>query len=180
MVHAYYSIFSRFSCSSMETWRRIRVGTRNYVIRVAGVSQEHVLVCTTRKVTRPENEMVSVVASKLTLLCAWSKWTWFQCGGSGLTSFQCRDQNWHGFVWSKMTWFRVWIEIILFFVSAGTQNWLVRRVGTDIHSTSGLESKTTWFCVGVEIDLVLVWWSKLTWFLCGGQNWPCFCVRLEN
>ena len=37
----------------METSRRIRVGTRNYVIRtrIAAVSQEHVLVCITRKVT---------------------------------------------------------------------------------------------------------------------------------
>ena len=70
-----YAILSRFYCN-METSRRIRVGTRNYVIRtrIAAVSQEHVLVCITRKVTRPENDMVLVLASKLTwLLCGWSK-----------------------------------------------------------------------------------------------------------
>ena len=59
----------------METPRRKRVGTRIYVIRIAAaVSREHVLVCITRKVTRPENDMVLVLASKLTwLLCGWSK-----------------------------------------------------------------------------------------------------------
>ena len=30
------------------------------------LSQEHVLVCMTRKVTRPKNDMVSVLVSKLT------------------------------------------------------------------------------------------------------------------
>ena len=58
----------------METPRMIRVGTRNYTIRIAAVSQAHVLVRTTRKVTRPENNMVLVLASKLTwLLCGWSR-----------------------------------------------------------------------------------------------------------
>ena len=57
----------------METSRRIRVGTRNYTTRIAAVSQEHVLVGVTRKITRPENDMVLVLASKLTWLCGWSK-----------------------------------------------------------------------------------------------------------
>ena len=58
----------------METLRIIRVGTRDYILRIAAVSQEHVLVCITRKVTRAENDMVLVLASKLTwLLCGWSK-----------------------------------------------------------------------------------------------------------
>ena len=44
----------------METPRRIRVGTRNYIIRIAAVvSQEHVLlVCITRKVTLTQNDTV--------------------------------------------------------------------------------------------------------------------------
>ena len=50
----------------METSRIIRVGTRDYILRIAAVSQEHVLVCITRKVTRAENDMVLVLASKLT------------------------------------------------------------------------------------------------------------------
>ena len=41
----------------MEMSRLLRVGTRNYIIRIAAVSQDHVLVCITRKVTRPENNM---------------------------------------------------------------------------------------------------------------------------
>ena len=67
-----YVIFSGFYCS-METSRIIRVGTRNNIIHIATVSQEHVLVTTARKVTRPENYMDLVLASKLTLLCGWSK-----------------------------------------------------------------------------------------------------------
>ena len=51
----------------MKTSRIIRVGTRNYIIRISAVSPKHVLVCITRKVTLPENNMVLVWASKLTL-----------------------------------------------------------------------------------------------------------------
>ena len=44
------------------------------ILRIAAASQEHVLVCITRKVTRPENDMVLVLVSKLSwLLCGWSK-----------------------------------------------------------------------------------------------------------
>ena len=58
----------------METARTIRVGTRNYIMRIDAVSQEHILVCITRKVTRPENDMLVVLSSTLTwLLCGWSK-----------------------------------------------------------------------------------------------------------
>ena len=58
----------------MDTWRRVRAGTCNYIIRIAAaVSQEHVLVCIAREVTRPENEMVLVLASNLTSLCRWYK-----------------------------------------------------------------------------------------------------------
>ena len=42
---------------SKETSRIVRVGTRNYIVRIA-VSQEHVLVCIILKVTRHENDMV--------------------------------------------------------------------------------------------------------------------------
>ena len=67
-----YAIFSGFYCR-METARIIRVGTRRYIIRIPAVPQEHVLLCITRKVTRPENDMVLVLASKLAwLLCGWS------------------------------------------------------------------------------------------------------------
>ena len=35
---------------------------------------------------------------------------------------------------------------------------------------SGLRSKLTCFCGGVEIDFILLWGSKLTWSLCGGSK----------
>ena len=51
----------------METSRKVRVGTRKHILRIAAaMSQEHVLVCITRKATRPENGMVLVLASILT------------------------------------------------------------------------------------------------------------------
>ena len=45
---------------------------------------------------------------------------------------------------SKRTWFRVWIEINLVFVSGGTQNWVALRMGIEIDFTSVLRSKLTW------------------------------------
>ena len=67
--------FSEFYCN-MDTSRIVRVGTRIYVIRIAAVSQEHVPVCITRKITPAENDMVLVLTSKLIwLLCGWSKYT---------------------------------------------------------------------------------------------------------
>ena len=50
----------------METSRTIRVGTRDYIIHAATVSHAHVLVCVTRGVTRPEHDMVLVLALNLT------------------------------------------------------------------------------------------------------------------
>ena len=52
----------------METSRIIRVDTRNYQgilysVRIAAVSQGHVLACITRNETRPENGMVLVLGS---------------------------------------------------------------------------------------------------------------------
>ena len=67
-----YEILPEFYCS-MDTSRIIRVGTRIYVIRIAAVFQEHVPVCIPRKITLPENDMVSVLVSKLTsFLGGWS------------------------------------------------------------------------------------------------------------
>ena len=93
-----------------------------------------------------------------------------------------------------MTWFRVWIEINLVFVSGGIKI-DVFRVGIEIDLPSVLGSKLTWLCVGDRkwlvfvrgsnrlgfrmraenglfsvwgsIGLVLVRGSKLTCFLCG-------------
>ena len=68
ILYIYIRHISRFSFS-MNTSRKIRVGTRIYVIRTAGTSQEHAPVCTTRKKTWDENDMVLVLVSKLTWSC---------------------------------------------------------------------------------------------------------------
>ena len=61
--------------------KKYRVGTRNYMIRIAALSQEHVLECITRKATRPENDMILVLVSKWSwLLGRCSKETGFQWG----------------------------------------------------------------------------------------------------
>ena len=53
--------------------RIIRVGACNYITRIV-VSQKHILVCIRRKVARPENDMVLMLASILTwLLSGWWK-----------------------------------------------------------------------------------------------------------
>ena len=55
-----YAIFSSFYCS-METPTIIRVGTRNYITRIALYHKNmYWYTCITRKVTRPENDMVLV------------------------------------------------------------------------------------------------------------------------
>ena len=115
MVHIYLRNTLVFYCS-MYTSRIIRVGTRTYVIRIAAVSQGQVSVCITRKNIRAENCIVSVLVSKLTwLLRGWSKWIWFQCGGSELASLQwcteidlvlCEGRKWLGLEsGSKLTCF---------------------------------------------------------------------------
>ena len=71
---------------------------------IAAVSQGHVLRCITRKVTRPENDMVLVLASKLTLVIVWvveidviSVWgigvDLISVYGSSLTRFCVRVEN---------------------------------------------------------------------------------------
>ena len=148
MVHIYIFL-GGFHCS-METSRRIRVGTRNYTTRIAAVSQEHVLVGVTRKITRPENDMVLVLASKLTwLLCGWSKYTWFQWLDFSVVS------NWIVFVRERLS-FSVRTEIDLFFVRGSKLTFFVCAC-----------RKLFVFSVIMEIELVVV---MLTWSQCGGSN----------
>ena len=68
----------------MKTSRITRVGSRKYITRIAAVSQKHVLVRTTPKVTQAENEKVSVFASKL---------TWFCVGGRNVREFSLGDRS---------------------------------------------------------------------------------------
>ena len=87
--------------------RTIRAGTRNYIMRIDAVSQEHVLVCITRK--------------------------------------NNTDRKWHGS--------RVGIEIDVVVVWGVEIDLIsVCVVGVDLISMQG--SDLTWFCVGVENDLV--------------------------
>ena len=124
------------------------------------------------------------------LLCRLSKSTEFQCGGSELTWFHCRDQNQLGFVWgAKMAWLRVCTIINLVFVSGGVQNWFDCRLGVEIDLTSVLESKLTVFlCGGYKLTwfysdkrnwLVFVRGSTLTLFLCAGRKLLVYSASME-
>ena len=79
---------------------------------------------------------------------------------------------------TEMIGFCVWIEIVF---EPGHLNWFDIRVGIEIDLMSVLRSKLTFFLCGG---------SKLTWFYygdrnwlgldAGGRNWFGFCVRAEN
>ena len=97
-----YEIFSGFY-SSTETSRIIRLGTRNYTLRIAAASQEHVLICITRKVTRPESDMFFFFGIEIDLVVVWvveidviSVW------GTGVDLISVYG--------SELTWFRVGVE----------------------------------------------------------------------
>ena len=121
---------------------------------------------------------------EIDLVLEWgSKLIWFQWWGRSLLGFCVRDRNWLGLLWGstltfscaeakidfvfvcgqKLLSYKVWIEIGLVFVcgpkvtcfSVDDRNWLG-------------------FCMRVESHLVLVWASKLTWFLCGWSKLPRF------
>ena len=123
--------------------------------------------------------MVLVLTSKLTWpLCGWSRKTSFQCGGSELTWFQCTEQNGLAFVrGSKKSWFRVWTEIKYGFLTKGVESNPFLEWGSKWLDTSVKVEITLAFVRGIEIDMVLVWGSTLTCFLCRGQNRPGFFVR---
>ena len=82
------------------------------------------------------------------LLCGWSKLSWFQCGGSELTRFQCRDRKWRG---------------------------LRAAVENELFQVNELQL-TRFLCRGIEIDSILEWASKLTWFQWWGRNHLVFYV----
>ena len=126
-------MLSGFYCS-VDTSRIKRVGTRICVVRVAAVSQENVPVCVTPKMTRGENDMVSVLTSKLTwvvkmdlnsvwevginLISVWgSEWTWFSVGveddlgwslDRNCLGFSCRRASKLTQFWSRNKRVLVW------------------------------------------------------------------------
>ena len=84
------------------------------------------------------NRLVFCMRSGNHLVLEWaSKLTCFSCGSSQLTWFQCEDRNWLGFV--------VAVESDLFFLVPGSK-------------------LTRFLCQGLEVDLIVEWGSKLTWF----------------
>ena len=64
--------------------RLTRVSSRKYITRFAAVSQKHVLVRTTPKVTQAKNEKVLVFTSKL---------TWFCVGGRNIRDTSLGDRS---------------------------------------------------------------------------------------
>ena len=152
----FFATFSAFYCS-MGTSRIIQAGTRSYNKRITTVvSQEHVLICTTRKVTRPEHDMVIVLASKL---------PWMLCGWSNRRDFIVGDQS----------WLDISVGIIIDLILCESRTWPGLESGSKFtwFSCPGackidvcLEwgSILTYFCVGVGIDMVLVWRTKFDLF----------------
>ena len=173
-----YALFSEFP-RSMETSRTIRVGIRNDIIRIAAVWQEHVTV--TRKIARPQNDMVLVLASNCLGCCV---------GGRHRLDFSVGSRTWLDLsvgiridviLWgSKITSFRVWIKINVVFVSRDIQNSLVFKVGIEIDLISVLESNFTRFCGGDCNCLGFSVRTEVDIFLVQGWSWPCFCVRVKN
>ena len=76
------------------------------------------------------------------VLASGSKFTWFLCRGSEINLIL--ERGW------KFTGFQRW--------------------GRNEHGFCGGDRNNLGFSVVIGIDLVLVWGSKLTWLLCGGQN----------
>ena len=120
---------------------------------------------------RAENCLVLIYRSKLTWFWAWgAKLTWFLCVGRKWLVFGV-GIDWVSLCagWSKLTWFLYagWkspgfsVIIELDFVS-------VRVVEINLISLWG--SNLTWFSAGIGIDLVLMWGSKIAWFSSGDRN----------
>ena len=89
------------------------------------------------------------------LLCGWSKLAWFQCGdGTWLDLSVGIKLIWLLCRWSKWTW-RQWKD----------RNWLGYGVAVENYLFLVWESKSTRLvCQDIEIDSILEWGSKLTWF----------------
>ena len=127
------------------------------------------------------------------LLCRWMKLACFQCGGSELTWFQCRDRKRLGFcVTVKNDLFLVHVFYFIFtsvFVS-GHRNRLNIWLGIQIDLRRVMGSKFTLFHGGSNLTRFLCWWSKCFWyqygalkltsFQCRNWNWLGFCVGFEK
>ena len=114
---------------------------------------------------------VIVRAWKLTcILRGWSKLTWLQCGGSNLILPQCR-MNW---IWlcglSELTEFQRLVDPHCFGFGVTVENDLFLASGSKLNGI---------LCRGIEIDLILEWGSKLTWFQRWSRN-SRFYVRDRN
>ena len=98
---------------------------------------------------------------EIDLIVEWeSKLTWFQWWGRTSLGFYVRNINWLGF--------SVGIELDL--ILYGGQNRLRFCVRAENYFVLIYGSKLTWF---------LAWGSKLTWFLCAGRKWLDFSVGID-
>ena len=98
------------------------------------------------------------------LLCRWMKLACFQCGGSELTWFQCRDRKRLGFcVTVKNDLFLVHVFYFIF---------------TSVFVSGHRNRLNIW--LGIQIDLRRVMGSKFTLFHVGDRTWLDFCVGGRN
>ena len=149
------------------------------------------------------------VGMKVIWLCRWSKLTWFLnagreslgfsehsnwlafcVGGPNLLAFCVGGLNWLNFsvgdrIWlgsrvgwngfgfcglSNLTSFQCGGSALIWFLCSG-RKWLVLVFGLKINA---------FLCRSIEVDLVLMWGSKLTWFQWWSRNYPGFYVREWN
>ena len=146
---------------------------------------------------RPENDLVLVYGRKLSwFYCEDRNWIDFVCGAKWLVfsvridwlGFWVGGQNLHSFCvraendlvlcghWNWLDFCvggRNWLD-----VSMQDRHWLdfSEGIGIDLNLCGGQKwlRSSLWieivFWRGTQIDLNLVWGSKLTWFQCWGQN----------
>ena len=104
--------------------------------------------------------------------------------------FSVEDRHWFGFrveVGNDL-FFASGSKLTVFFLS-GDRNRLDIRVGIEIYLISVLVSKLTWFylrdrnslgfSVGIDLDLFFVQESKSNSVLCAGRTWPGFNLWIE-
>ena len=119
----------------------------------------------------------SSVSNEIDLVyCVWSKLIWFQFGGSNLAWFQSRHTIYLGIVWVVETvLFQCGSELTRF--QCRDRKWLGLRAAVENESfqVNGLKL-TRFLCRGIEIDSILEWASKLTWFQWWGRNHLVFYV----
>ena len=95
----------------------------------------------------------------------------FECEQGNWRDIECGDRNCLNFsLWMKLIGFELvfWVVEIYFISVRGIGIDLLLRGGGKWHVFSVWIELNSFFCPGIEIDLILQQGSKLTSFLCGG------------